>query len=234
MTTHHELPWVDEHRWGTFRQASESARLLRFTDPAFGDTIDALQWRHWNIAYCVVHAIEHGGTSSFTAVECGVHDGVTAFFALHELGAAVSDGRIDDYSMHLYDAWAAMRAGELMDSEQVRAGWYAGLAEERTRDNLAPYAEHLEFHRGYIPESLTATSPSPASVDYLHIDLNAAGPTVAACEHFWPRLSSGAVVLFDDYGWLEYAETKRAVDDFLADQSGTLLKLPTGQAIYFR
>lgn len=233
MTTHHELPWVDEYRWDTFRHAAESVHELEFADPAFGTTVNALMWRHWNIAYSIVHAIDHTQSTTFHAVECGVHDGVTAHFALAELAAATADGRIADHEMHLYDAWAAMRPDELLESEQVRAGWYSDLAEDRTRRNLSPHIDRLVFHRGYIPDSLHETGSAPDAVDYLHIDLNAAGPTIAACEHFWPRLTPGSVVLFDDYGWLEYAETKVAVDDFLANRPGSLLKLPTGQAMYF-
>jgi O-methyltransferase len=234
MTTHHQLPWVDAHRWSTFRGALDTARSLQFTDPGFAKTIGALEWRHWNVAYAVVHAVDHTASRSFTAVECGVHDGVTAHFALNELDDARRRGDIDDYTMHLYDAWAAMRDEELSESERVRTGWYADLAEDRTRGNLSSFADHLVFHRGYIPESLVSTAPPPEQVDYLHIDLNAAGPTIAACELFWPRLAPGSVVLFDDYGWLEYAETKEAVDAFFASRPGTLLKLPTGQAMYFR
>jgi hypothetical protein len=41
-------------------------------------------------------------------------------------------------------------------------------------------------------------------------------------------------VLFDDYGWSGYQDTKVAVDAFFAGKRGVLLPMPTGQAIFFK
>jgi len=54
-----------------------------------------------------------------------------------------------------------------------------------------------------------------------------------ALEFFHPRLEKGGVILFDDYGQEKYKDTKNVIDEFIYDKSGMLLKLPTGQAIYF-
>ena len=74
---------------------------------------------------------------------------------------------------------------------------------------------------------------SPHSIVYLHIDLNSAKPTLAALNFFYPRLVKGGVILFDDYGWREYKDTKKVVDEFFSSKPGILLKLATGQAIYY-
>ena len=74
---------------------------------------------------------------------------------------------------------------------------------------------------------------SPDSISYLHIDLNAVKPTMDVLSFFLPKLSKNGVILFDDYGWDGYLDTKLELDRFFKDQSGLFLKLPTGQAIYF-
>ncbi len=54
-----------------------------------------------------------------------------------------------------------------------------------------------------------------------------------ALEFFYPRLVVGGVILFDDYGWDAYEDTKNTIENFFKDKPGLLMKIPTGQAIYF-
>jgi len=48
------------------------------------------------------------------------------------------------------------------------------------------------------------------------------------------KLVKGGIILFDDYGWAGYEDTKKAIDSYFSEKSGILMKLPTGQAIYYR
>lgn len=75
--------------------------------------------------------------------------------------------------------------------------------------------------------------PAPSSIVYLHIDLNAAIPTLKSLEFFYPRLVRGGVIIFDDYGWREYDDTRVVINEFFNDKPGLILCLPTGEAIYF-
>ncbi len=98
---------------------------------------------------------------------------------------------------------------------------------------LIEFKENLIFHQGYIPDSLTEKPDPPDTIFYLHIDLNSAKPTEHALEFFYPRLVGGGVILFDDYGWDAYEDTKNTIENFFKDKPGLLMKIPTGQAIYF-
>ena len=227
MSTDHEHPWDDEHRWSDFRRAAEEVKHLSFSWRMSERELDALRWRHWLVSYSVSHAVSHVGARDFRAVECGVADGLTAYFALTELEAALVEQRVDSYHFDLYDAWGAMRADLLLKGEEPGID-YSLLELRRTRDNLERFSAHTDFHVGYLPESLG----EPGHVSYLHIDLNAAQPTIGVLEGLWSQLSSGSVVLLDDYGWRTYRATKLAVDQFFADKPGSLLKFPTGQAAY--
>ena len=51
---------------------------------------------------------------------------------------------------------------------------------------------------------------------------------------FYDRVASGGVILFDDYGWDAYIDTRRIIDEFFKDKPGILFEFPTGQAIYFK
>jgi hypothetical protein len=68
-------------------------------------------------------------------------------------------------------------------------------------------------------------------VAFLSIDMNNTAPEIAAAEFFWPKLTPGAPVILDDYGWAEHIEQKRAFDAFAARHGVCILSLPTGQGL---
>jgi O-methyltransferase len=161
-------------------------------------------------------------------VECGVCDGLTAHFAMN---AAQSLG--SEWHGYLYDAWEGMKAEQLLPSESNMAGNYSYLGIESTRRSLTSLAPCLAFNQGFIPDSFTVAS-NPDSVTWLHIDLNSAKATLAALEFFADKLAPGAIVLFDDYGSVRYADTKHLVDKFLSSRQGMLLPFPTGQGAFIK
>lgn len=219
MITWHQVPWTED---AAFAAAMSAVRRFERTYSDATSDVDALRWRHWNVSYSVRHAQEHARPASLVGVECGVGDGLTAFFAL-----SASSGIV-----HLYDAWSRMRADHMLPSEKYQEGNYRTLSRDVTEKNLREVSGRVVWHPGYIPETLDDTAPD--AIHWLHIDLNSAMPTLHALEFFWPRLARGGVALFDDYGWLGWGDTRRTIDAFLADKPGTLLPLPTGQALYFR
>lgn len=234
MTTWHHLPWEDG--WEEFRQAAEDVRSFEHSHsggmrPEKGNdpskTVDALLWRHWNVAYSVHHAFRHTGRSDFSAVECGVADGMTANFAAAQGVAECSES----FRLHLYDSWSAMREDGLTASEGGMEGRYGALSQNLTRRNLERYGQVLHWHPGRIPATLDESAPE--AVSWLHIDLNSAKTTIQVLDFFFPRIWPGRVVLLDDYGWDGNTEMRLAVYDWLSEKTGTLLPLPTGQAIFF-
>lgn len=234
--THAEPPWNDRHcpDLATFNKAREEIKK----EFDFGsdlnitvDTVDGLLWRHYIVSLAVRYALQFGDEEEFNMVETGVADGLTAFFSLK----MVKEKRVDrSFFMHLYDSWGAMRKTELLESEYVHIGNYSRLSIDRAQKNLSEFQDHLIYHPGYIPESLGGPVPPPTSVHYLHIDLNATIPSKHVLDLFWPILHKGGVILFDDYGWAGYEETRNMVDQFFSGKVGILMKLPTGQAIYFK
>jgi hypothetical protein len=168
-----------------------------------------LQWRHFIVFWSTRLALR-APMKTHTLVECGVCDGITVHFALRAAPESAA---------YLYDAWGS-------------ADKYQYLSLDQTRRNLAAFTARTQFIQGLIPDSLRLGSP--ASCEWLHIDLNAAEPTHAALQAFYDRIPSGGVVLFDDYGWPDHLETKRTVDQFFADKRGQLLPFPTGQALWLK
>lgn len=231
MTTQHTSAWNDEYSCDTFCQTCVDLEMFDFT-PSVGFTKESIEehkWRHYFISFSVLYAIKFAQIKNFNFVECGVGDGVSALFALTE----ISNKLKNNFKMHLYDGWTSMNKNYLLDSESDNEGRYYDLSIDRTKHNLIKFEQNTIFHQGSIPDTFTRSSPPPESIVYLHIDLNSSEPTLAALDFFFPKLVHGGIIIFDDYGWDGYPETKLVIDKFFSDKRGILLKSPTGQAIYF-
>lgn len=186
-----------------------------------------LMWRHYIIFWSARYASKATNCSVKNFVECGVCDGLTIYFAM----SAIKDKY--EFKSFLYDAWEGMKREYLLASEKKSTGDYSYLAIDNTKNNLAAFQRETIFIKGYIPESFEY-SDNPTDLVWLHIDLNSALPTTAALQFFFDKIPPGGVVLFDDYAWHDYYDTKLAVDEFFSGKAGVLLPLPTGQAIYFK
>jgi len=234
MSTIHTVPWEEERRNAFFLKAHQDCRKnFDFSGHVIPDNFDSLLWRHWIIAFAIRYVVEFSKEKNKTLVECGVGNGISAFFALRELKGLADLGKISTYSMHLYDSWMPMQEEYLLPSEKLLAGEYKNLDINRVKKNLNEFSSNITFHQGFIPDSLNLL-PAPKSISYVHIDLNSAAPTLAALEFFYPRLLKGGVIVFDDYGWQGYEDTQKVINNFLSQKPGVLMPLPTSQAIYYR
>ena len=106
---------------------------------------------------------------------------------------------------------------------------------DRTYDDVvrafAPFPNAV-IVQGKIPDILPAVDCE--KICYLSIDLNTVGPSVAAAEHFWDRMVSGAPIVLDDYGQTFFAGMKEAYrrlrppprsgDIVASDQPGTVVQ----------
>ena len=249
MTSKHALPWdiknsTDKTGLKFSEVESDLKKLIKdgefvltqfqknsshAEDPSI--TLNSLSWRHYLVYWSATIATRFSKTSSCNFVEAGTCDGLTIKFAISALENEID--RDTNYKIYLYDAWDAMKLEHLTTKESGAEGHYSYLSIDRTKANLKRFEEHCEFIKGYIPE-VFSENPGPSDLSWLHIDLNSSMPTQKTLEQFVPKLLSGGVVLFDDYGHGGYSETKKVADEFFSEKDGILMPLPTGQAIFFK
>jgi hypothetical protein len=86
--------------------------------------------------------------------------------------------------------------------------------------------------KGTVPETLPECTAE--KICYLSIDMNCAGPEIAAANYFWDKLVAGAVIVLDDYGFMGHEEQQKAFDAFAKEKKVQILQLPTGQGIIFK
>lgn len=88
---------------------------------------------------------------------------------------------------------------------------------------------NIKVVKGVLPDVLA--TESAGQIAFLHIDLNSVKPEIGVLEILFDRVVPGGIVIFDDYGWLEYVRQKRAEDAFMIEQGYSILELPTGQGL---
>ena len=101
---------------------------------------------------------------------------------------------------------------------------------ERTKKTFEGF--RVRIIKGSIPESLQNVNTE--KVAFLSIDLNSVIPEIAALEFFWNKLTKGAIVILDDYGYPGSIMQKKADDKFAKSKGVEILTLPTSQGMIIK
>lgn len=182
---------------------------------------------HWRV-YVECWAAKIGTRLEGDFVECGVERGSTASAVMEYV-----DFRALQRRYYLLDTFNGVDPSLLSQDEIARGiqrysdKHYYDCYDEVCK-TFATYP-NVNIIRGTVPGTLLQATPE--KVAYLSIDMNCAAPEIAAAEHFWPRMSSGAMVVLDDYGWTRHLNQKHAFDEFALRHGITILPLPTGQGL---
>jgi len=92
---------------------------------------------------------------------------------------------------------------------------------------------NVEFYVGVFPETVTEELASK-SFCLAHVDVDIYRSVKDAAEFFYPRMSVGGVMVFDDYGGATTPGARIAVDEFLEDKPESLLYLISCQGIIIK
>jgi hypothetical protein len=169
-------------------------------------------------------------------VECGVNRGFLSSAIMQRL-----DWDTQGRTFWLLDTFAGLderlvsprerETGALArNRDELASGFYVSGAQS-VIDNFSQW-KRVRIVVGAIPGTLGEVEAE--RIAYLHLDMNCAAPEIAAIEHFWPRLSPGAVVLLDDYAYLGFDNQKAAMDAFAQSAGVPILSLPTGQGLLLK
>lgn len=194
-------PWLTPE-WGTLLRADDSRSLL---------TLHAKY-----ILYSL--ALDATRRCSGDVAECGVYKGGTARI-LAEL--------LPDRPLHLFDTFAGM-PGTDPKRDLHRGGDFADTSVASVREYLSAF-RNVDIVAGLIPDSFQVVGNRTFS--FVHIDLDIYAAIKAACEFFYPRMTPGGILLFDDYGFPSCPGARAVVDEFFSDKREVLLVMPTGQCV---
>lgn len=160
--------------------------------------------------------------------EAGVYTGGTAHLLAETLRISGA-GK----TLHLFDSFEGMPDTARADRDYNVPGELSEASAAAVQQRLSAYG-FARFHVGFIPETFSELDPE-SRFSFVHADLDIYPSTLDACKWFWPRLTSGGVMIFDDYGFFPYRRAARAaVDEFFEGQVDKPLILPTGQALVIK
>lgn len=71
----------------------------------------------------------------------------------------------------------------------------------------------------------------PDEICFAHLDLNGHEAEAHVLPELYQRMSKGAILVFDDYGFSRYRESGLSHQKFLEDKPEKILELPTGQGV---
>ena len=203
-------------------------RQLSFlSDPAFMSSVDknataeekTILWRTYIVCWAARHGLRRGGDF----VECGCLKGTTARIVCDYLDF----GRVDK-CYFLYDLF-----DHTPDQQHPRLPGHGPELLPEVRQRFADLP-NVNIVPGLLPDVLHQTSPE--QIAFLHIDLNSAPAEVGCLELLFDRLSPGAILILDDYGWSWgiYKAQKFAEDPFFEARGYQVLELPTGQGVVIK
>ncbi|MEO7522088.1 MAG: TylF/MycF/NovP-related O-methyltransferase, partial [Gemmatimonas sp.] len=160
-------------------------------------------------------------------VECGVFAGGTAHLLAATLAA---EGSVAP--LHLFDTFAGMPDTAQPERDFHGPGDFGDTSLGLVQRRLAAYT-NVRYHPGFVPDTF-AELDADVRLAFVHVDLDIYPSVLAACD-LWPRVVSGGVMIFDDYGfWHLRHAARRAVDEYFAGQADKPIVLATGQAIVIR
>lgn len=184
-------------------------------------------WRVHTVLWAARHALNIEGDF----VECGVNRGMLSSAIVDYL-----DWNSLNKSFYLFDTFNGIDESQVTEEEFSKGNMpHFRMCYEECYDdvvkNFINY-DRINIIKGSVPSTLNNVSID--RVAFLSIDMNNATPEIAAVRHFWPLMSSGAMVVLDDYGFVSYEAQKRA-HDALAEEFGvSILALPTGQGVMLK
>ena len=171
--------------------------------------------------------------------ECGAYRGATALLLCHVWRAAEPHFKGDGF--YLIDSFSGTSDSTVHDLIPVRnaagepemTSFFPPGKTDVTADDVRGYFPEFPDARvcaGWIPQVFDTLTPEQWS--FVHLDLTLYEPTLAALRYFYPRLSSGGVIICD--GSLFCPGVQQALDDFCAATDSAYVTLGYRDAVFMK
>ncbi len=174
----------------------------------------------WRTAV-LVWAARNGLRREGDFVECGCYRGISARIVCDAI-----DFNAYDRAFYLYDLFEYPEGSQHTHMPGMGPHLYNEVVE---RFSTIPRAHVI---KGSVPETLHISSPK--KIAFLHIDMNNVAPEIGALELLFERVTSGGVIVLDDYGYMPYRAQRDAERLWFADRGYDVIELPTSQGLVIK
>jgi O-methyltransferase len=238
-------PFHDSVSWGDrlltldksadFREDATFRAALQSADSSTGQTQyespDGIVWRYNTLIWAARVCLAVPGDF----VECGVYRGDMTWMITQNVDVAGA-GK----TFFLYDTFSGFDPRySSTDDFPDAPNLYALANKEYNAPDIEEFVRrrfrdkpHIVVTKGVVPDILRERCPD--SIAYLHLDMNSPRAETGALEVLFNRVSTGGIIVFDDYGWKVFHRQKEAADAFMAANGQVILELPTGQGLMIK
>lgn len=129
--------------------------------------------------------------------ECGVYRGGTAFLMANILQTSCADK-----TLHLFDTFTGMPHTAVKERDAHQEGDFGDTSQQSVERYLSPFSQITDIHAGFIPETFEGVKN--VKFAFVHVDVDIYQTAWDCCQFFYERLVSGAVMIFDNYGDVQY------------------------------
>jgi O-methyltransferase len=175
--------------------------------------------------YLLQKFAQHASQLSGDFIECGVFRGGTALLLARTLPTRTG-------KLWLFDSFEGLSETSQEKGDFYKRGDFNESSFEAVSELLSPFSQKVELRKGWIPASFSGLENLQFS--FAHVDVDIYDPALACCDYIYPRLVSGGVMMFDDYGYPACRGERNAVDKFFADKSQPVIALPSGQGLVIK
>ena len=161
--------------------------------------------------------------------EAGCWRGLSAY----QIAAYINSLK-EDIVFHIFDSFEGLSDTEPVDRyehdnrniESIKRQFACSM--DTVKENLKAF-DFIKYYKGWIPERFVEVKDK--SFSFVHIDVDLYQPIFDSFEFFYPRLSTGGIMVFDDYGCIQFPGAKKAIDECISQNNDDFfLPLPSGQA----
>ena len=143
-------------------------------------------------------------------------------------GSALLLSKVSGKRLHLFDTFCGLPTPD--EADVHREGDFADTSDKDVAQLLGK--RDVVFYAGLFATTFRLAEDQRFSL--VHIDVDLYESTQQCLDFFYPRVSEGGVMVFDDYGFISCPGARRAVDEFFTTKRERPIYLPTGQAVVIR
>lgn len=117
--------------------------------------------------------------------------------------------KFPDRSVYLFDTFTGMKEDD--EFGEHRIGDFSNTSLSSVKQYLKNYSNCI-FRPGWFPN--TASGLEHVKFAMVHADMDLYQSTKSIIEFFWPRITTGGVIVFDDYEFRKCPGVKKAIEEY--------------------
>ncbi len=173
--------------------------------------------RFWSLILNLKQVLDQDGVTGDLA-ELGVWRGNTAAVLAHFAAQ-------HDRYVHLFDTFEGFDRRDLTGVDSNKDRDFSDTSIDHVKGVIGENADRCRFYPGWFPSSLQEDAKN-THYCAVSLDCDLYEPMKAGLEFFYPRLTSGGILLAHDYSSGYWEGSKRAVDEFCNDTGERLVLMP--------